>query len=440
MKDNQLKKVNDYKAISKQNMKLNTISLKDSTHNIVDCRIFIMNEYKNPGNLIEECVENINFISNNSSYKRNNYYYYNNYNDSNKSSFMNYNENSQYSNEQLYEMVGKYHTRKDQKGNMIYYNYDNQYYSKNKNLIVDNYQNSKIGFPNLGNTCYMNAFLQILLHTPNFLNILGYYKMELYNNKYLIYNLILLSKHPYDYEYLINIKKIMGKVNPKYGTYEPGDSQNFAIDFIDKLISESKKEPLDDSINEDDKESNINKFSKYNNFIQRYNNKKDPFEKLFQFVEVTSYSNSDSFSININIELDFPQQFKGKITLEKLLYNKYSKNKKLADLPEILIISFNRGIIGKKVIKTDVSFNENLNLEPYIDKTLYNKNKILSYSLYGINERYGNSKEQGHYICYIKINYIWARFSDLFIINEKPSFISSDVFGLYYVRNDCIPK
>ena len=34
----------------------------------------------------------------------------------------------------------------------------------------------------------------------------------------------------------------MGEVNSKYGTFEPGDSQSFAIDFLDKLISESKNE------------------------------------------------------------------------------------------------------------------------------------------------------------------------------------------------------
>ena len=34
----------------------------------------------------------------------------------------------------------------------------------------------------------------------------------------------------------------MGEVNSKYGTFEPGDSQSFAIDFLVKHISESKIE------------------------------------------------------------------------------------------------------------------------------------------------------------------------------------------------------
>ena len=34
----------------------------------------------------------------------------------------------------------------------------------------------------------------------------------------------------------------MGEVNSKYGAFEPGDSQSFTIDFLVKLISESKIE------------------------------------------------------------------------------------------------------------------------------------------------------------------------------------------------------
>ena len=38
----------------------------------------------------------------------------------------------------------------------------------------------------------------------------------------------------------------MGEVNSKYGTFKPGDSQSFVIDFLDKLISESKNENSED--------------------------------------------------------------------------------------------------------------------------------------------------------------------------------------------------
>ena len=416
----------------------NTVSHPNINYNIKDCRNFLFNEYKNNGSLIVVSNENTNFtISNNNNINNKTT---NNYNNTNNTNYT-----SNYSNKQLYEMLGKYHTRQDNNNAIIYFNDDNKYYLNNKknNIYINNFQKSLIGFPNIGNTCYMNAFLQILLHTPNFLETLDKYEMKGFNNENLIYNLYFLSKNPYKSEYLKKIKDIMGEVDPKYGTFEPGDSQNFAIDFLDKLISESKNEnSFDDSIiSERDKNLKLSKLEKYLEFTNKYNNKNDPLEKLFQFVEISSVSNNlHSFSINLNIELDFPQSYVSKISLTKLLDNKYNKNKKLADLPEILIISFNRGIIGRKVIKTEVSYDKTLDVDPYMDKTLNNKLKSTNYILYGVNERYGLSKNQGHYICYIKIDYIWHYFSDLYVIQSNPDFNSPNVFGLYYVRSDCIKK
>ena len=106
------------------------------------------------------------------------------------------------------------------------------------------------------------------------------------------------------------------------------------------------------------------------------------------------------------MELNFPPNNERKSSLINLQNNKYNDKNKIADLPEILIISFNRGIIGKTVIKTNVS----LDMEQFIDKSL-NNSKSLKYVLYGINERFGQSKNQGHYICLIKVNNVkWYAF------------------------------
>ena len=110
------------------------------------------------------------------------------------------------------------------------------------------------------------------------------------------------------------------------------------------------------------------------------------------------------------MELDFPPNNERNTSLINLLTNKYNNKNKIADLPEILIISFNRGIIGKRVIKTNVSFNKELGREQFIDKSL-NNSKSLNYVLYGINERFGQSKNQGYYICLIKVNNVkWYAF------------------------------
>lgn len=39
----------------------------------------------------------------------------------------------------------------------------------NKIKNENDFEYKTVGFPNIGNSCYMNSFLQILLHCPNFL-------------------------------------------------------------------------------------------------------------------------------------------------------------------------------------------------------------------------------------------------------------------------------
>lgn len=193
----------------------------------------------------------------------------------------------------------------------------------------------------------------------------------------------------------------MGNVNPKYKTYTPGDSQNFVIDFLVQLISECKDEDSNGDSYESNYDKVISKTKKYSKFCKNYNNKKDKIEKLFKFTEIYPGSSiyNYNFSVNLNIELSFPLNCNNIISLIDLLNIKYSNNNidkykkpKLADLPEILIISIVRGIEGKNVIKTNVSFNEELNLNPYLDSELTNNLKNSSYQLYAINERNGQFK------------------------------------------------
>jgi len=230
------------------------------------------------------------------------------------------------SNEELYEQIGKYNIRKDKNKEVIYYNDNNKYFKK-KIKKLKNFKIIQLVFL-IGNSCYINSFLQILFHIPNFLNVLSEYDIEDYGQDDLIYNIFYLSKFPFNSEYLYKIKKIMGEVNSKYGAFEPGDSQSFAIDFLDKLISESKNENSKDQSMISIDESHYSKKKKFSNFVEKYNNKEDPIEKLFQFVEVSvGYNNLDSFSINLHVELDFPPNYVRSISLINLLNNKLTKKK-----------------------------------------------------------------------------------------------------------------
>ena len=65
-------------------------------------------------------------------------------------------------------------------------NSKNRIYIELSNIDHNKYNESKKevstkeikGFPNLNNTCYMNSFLQILIHTPNFIKELKKIKLE----------------------------------------------------------------------------------------------------------------------------------------------------------------------------------------------------------------------------------------------------------------------
>ena len=351
------------------------------------------------------------------------------------------------SDDELYQTYGTYKTYRDNQGKKVFYN-DPKLYNDKKNQLIANFSELTIGFPNIGNSCYMNAFLQILLHTPNFLINLHEYGIANYDDESLIYNLIYLSNYPYNSDYLKNIKKIMGEVNSKYAYLIPGDSQSFAIDLLDTLISDCKgDDPKGDSL-DSIYDLNWTKQKCYTEYCKKYHNKKDILEKMFQFTEIVRKTRNHNydFSINLHVELTFPPNYDDTISITQLLKGKYSTKDvnldikpRLSDLPQILIVSFVRGIEGKGVIKTKVSFDEKLILSDYLDSDLASNLKSKYYIFFGVNERYGEYKSQGHYVSFIKINRLWYRFSDLYVTQTNPDFISPDVFGLYYIRNDCIP-
>jgi len=446
---------------------------------IPDYRMIIFTYYQNPSILeIEKNISlDIKRINNNIRQQNSNVKQQNS-NNGNHNSYdydRNYNYNFENNNNNVYNNKrfniynissdnDQYKQYKDSNDQIVFYN-DKRLYNYKINEQVHSFEYSDIGLANIGNTCYMNSFLQILLHTPNFLNYLNQDKYKIKsNNNTLLFNLLQLSQYPYNSQYLYNIKNLMKETKPEYGTFSPGDSQMFAIDFLDKLIYECKGEVSnDDSYESNNDNLKMSKKEKYDEFSNEFNKKEDEIEKLFQFTEISigKEKNNYFFSINLNIELTFPKNNQKYTTLNKLLDEKYLNNNEninnykslirikrtqIADIPEILIITFDRGVINKKLIKTYVTFNDNLDIAPYIDSELkeYNNIKCTEYILYGINERYGFLKTQGHYVSYIKIkkfnNYNWYRFSDLYVRESNPSFNSPDVFGLYYVRKDCLSK
>jgi ubiquitin C-terminal hydrolase len=55
---------------------------------------------------------------------------------------------------------------------------------------IEKISNNLIGFINLGNTCYINSSLQILIHIPGFIEIILNYKYLYEHTNTLLYNII----------------------------------------------------------------------------------------------------------------------------------------------------------------------------------------------------------------------------------------------------------
>lgn len=89
----------------------------------------------------------------------------------------------------------------------------------------------------------------------------------------------------------------------------------------------------------------------------------------------------------------------------------------------------------KRKNNISVQFNENLNLDNFIDKNCGFRNSCL-YSLYGIANHSGTI-DFGHYFAYIKIEGNWFEFNDSIVKSiGRINNISSSAYVFFYKRND----
>lgn len=298
------------------------------------------------------------------------------------------------------------------------------------------------GFDNIGNSCYINSFLQIIIHCPNFLK-----QIKALDNNFLDYPLIkciiTLSKKN-DKNCLKQLRELMESIYSDYKIKKQCDSQEFGrrlITEIIKAIKEIKKINNNESFSSYSSECSVNKDikKKYEKFNNKYGKNLINIEKMFLVNEIIYLQKEKSkIDSNYEIELYFPTNYKNEYSLYDLLDFKYSNEKvnnttiKICNLPDILIISIIRSTIEHDLITSLLKYDEELNLEKYVDKKIIDKDvENFEYKLFGINIKNGESNNKGHYYCYVYINNDWICINDKEILSEK-CFSSKEVVGLFY--------
>ena len=102
--------------------------------------------------------------------------------------------------------------------------------------IKDKYYNKKEGFHNSGCTCYLNSFIQILVHVPGLIEKLMDYKVNIPKQS-LLYVLLNVVDNP-SWDNLYNLRREFIKKNSNYKYYAQEDSQEFGAEFLKMLNNE----------------------------------------------------------------------------------------------------------------------------------------------------------------------------------------------------------
>lgn len=323
-------------------------------------------------------------------------------------------------------------------------------YSKSTYSIGDNYQKQKsinieksskgfVGLSNLGNTCYMNTSLQMLLNCDKFIKKLLTTKINEKSGitkefKSLIQEYQQTAEKPSLYKQISpsSFKRSFEYTHKSFAGYNQQDSQEFMRKLLDDISSETnivlnkaKFIEIDDrGKSKGELQNEYNKFyasreksivtdffngELLNTFICDNCNKETYsfqkiidipiyLSKLFKIIyelnllaselgqSVESYLNN-FFRDDNKIEWSVPC-----VQCKKKCY--HTKKTALSDLPEYLMIVFQRYSKGRKC-GANISFKNELDLSKYVDKDLV-KNSNTEYTLKSVSNHSG-SLNFGHY-------------------------------------------
>ena len=338
-----------------------------------------------------------------------------------------------------------------------------KYIKKEENLLDVIYK--EIGINNLGNTCFINACLQILIHCPLFIYKLIKNK-KLINEKtpttsnFLSICNMMLETQEYSID-ISNFKNLLGLNHKLFEGYFQNDSQEFCrilLEDISRELNEIETKSIYRILNNSDRISKkLRDEDFHKNFTQR---EKSIITEIFyaQIVNIfTCECKAEIYSFQkiLDFPLLFPENInRDIISINELLklyfqtehidfeskcerchkISSHKKEIKISRPPEILILSLQRIDEKQEKLGYKVKFPLILDIYPYVDHEC-GYDRECKYNLFGIVNHVGNI-DYGHYFSFIKIgNRDWFQFNDHEVNNiKKISDCSEDVYALFYLK------
>jgi len=343
---------------------------------------------------------------------------------------------------------------------------------KKRPLNKSDYQHiifKDIGIINLGNTCFINSCLQVLIHCPSF--IYGFFSRDKLINKektpmsYYLYSICVHMMNTVNtqekYIDITNFRNKFAEKHQTFGGFIQNDSQEFCRVLLEDLsneLNEVKTKAVYRALTNSDKKPKIEKDSDFDkSFRERENS---IIIDLFYAQLITTFicqckEETYSFQKILDFPLLLPENTQN-IDIMSLLRNnfkpeiidfeskckncqKVSKHQKVTKIsrpPNILILSLQR-IDEKTQNKNEcvVTFPYILDIKEFIDPACghINENK---YNLYAVINHQG-SMDCGHYYSYIRFHgrKNWYLFNDSSVQKVEgiiPNFPYA--YALFYIK------